>query len=367
MTLDYLISVPKTDDPVWTEENPGPLHLHLVGEYGTNWVYDCRSATDPMLLPEFATSTLLGSWDFEGVAQSAIHPDYYVIRPLGNALVVETDIDGNPISEEEGVATQDLRYSYGAGWKQRYLQETPAVNTLATYPEDVQPISLTMERRFDDTAGFEGQGWIATIEFSDPTRSPDVRAIGIYDADWNYLYTTGAFIWTEVEPETTDPDTGETIPAVFQWQTVNPAGRVTVDPEPIYYALLYASLQEGRMILDASAQGRTDLFWDQNQSGAPLPPLGDTWTDSGQTVTGNFGTVTGVSGDKNAFPIDSMTRIEGLEATVTEIWTGGDGIILDPYRAYTVGAVIEQKSAAQQVTNEGIPVTFVGEGVTSAN
>ena len=216
-----------------------------------------------------------------------------------------------------------------------------------------------MERRFDDTPSFEGEGWIATIEFSDPTRSPDVRAIGIYDADWNYLYTTGAFIWTDTGEvdENDDP--------IFKWQTVNPAGRVTVDPEPINYALLYASLQEGRMILDASAQGRTDLFWDQNQSGAPLPPLGDTWTDSGQTVTGNFGTVTGVSGDKNAFPVGSMTRIEGQEATVTEIWAGGDGIILDPYRAYTVGAVIEQKSAAVQVTNEGVPVTFDGEGVTS--
>ena len=361
MVYDYLISVPKAGDPVWTEENPGPLHLHRVGEYSTNWVYDCRSSTDPMLLPEFATSTLLGSWDFEGVAQSAIHPDYYLIRPLGNA-----EVEG-----DDGIATGALQYSYGAGWRQRYLQETPVVNTLATYPADVQPISLTMERRFDDTVGFEGEGWIATIEFSDPTREPNVRAIGIYDADWNYLYTTGAFIWTEVEPEqeVLDEDgnpTGEVIPAVFKWQTVNPPGRVTVVPEPIHYALLYASLQEGRMTLEASAQGRTDLFWDQNQSGAPLPPLGDTWTDSGQVVAGNFGTVTGVSGDKNEFPVGSMTRIEGLEATVTEIWAGGDGIILDPYRAYTVGAMIEQKSAVQQVTNEGVPVTFDGEGVTTS-
>ena len=262
MTTNYLISVPKANDPVWTEENPGPLHLHRVGEYGTNWVYDCRSESDPMLLPEFATSTLLGSWDFTGSLLTPLNPDYYVIRPLGNEIV----------EGEEGFATKQLQYPYGAGWSQRKLQETPAADTLADYPADNQPIVLTFERRFDTSPGWEGWGWIATIEFSDPTRVPDARAIGIYSDSWAYQYTTGAFIWTEVEPEQEVLDeegnpTGEVIPAVFKWQTQNPVSRVTPQPEAWYYALLFGAAQEGRMTLDANQDHRVDNFWEDNQDG----------------------------------------------------------------------------------------------------
>jgi len=119
-----------------------------------------------------------------------------------------------------------------------------------------------MERRWDDTPGFEGWGWRATIEFSDPNRPPNARAIGIYDADWNYQYTTGAFVWT---------DTGEVDDdgqPIFKWQTVNPAGRVTAAPEPLYYALLWGSIQEGRMSLESLAEdeSRTDYYWDKDQN-----------------------------------------------------------------------------------------------------
>ena len=325
MTLDYLISVPKVDDP-------GVLTgaMHLVGEYGDNLVYDMRSQDDPMLWPEFATSTLIGSWDFEGVLQGVLDPDYFVIRPIGN---------------DDGLATSELQYSYGFGWKQRQLQDVPALNTTALYPADNQPIILTMASRWDDTAGFEGWGWIATIEFADPKRPPDARAIGIYDDAWGYLYTTGAFVWTDTGELDAEGD------SIFKWQTVNPAGRVTVDPEPFNYALLFGSAQEGRMRLET--ESRTDYFWEKNQI-----PLNPEWVDSGVTVTGMEGTATGVT-DTSPFLTGQPVRIDGVEFTITTI--GGGWIALDPYAISPTGAAVEVLGSP--VTKDTIQITHDSEVV----
>ena len=271
------------------------------------WLYLCDEI--------IAADRVIGAWDADGTVVDGvpIHPDYLAyIRPLGNL---------------EGIATDSLDYHHWFGGQQRYLQDVPVAATLATFPEDQQPIVLKMDRRFDDTPAFEGEGWIATIEFADPNRPPDARAIGIYDADWNFIYTTGAFVLT---------DQGD---GTSKWQTINPPGRVTATPEPIYYALLLGSAQEGRMDLQVDQAGRTDYFWEFDQG---FTPPGAEWVDSGQTVTGNFGTITGVSGDKNEFPLGSLVRIGGEEATVASYWLGGAGLELTPYRFYTVGAAIEK-------------------------
>ena len=280
------------------------------------WLYLC----DEIL----AADKVIGAWNADGsvlvtatdpdgepTAWYPIGPDYLTyIRPLGNA---------------EGIASDSLDFHHWLGGGQRYLQDVPAPATLAEYPADEQPIILRMDRRFDDTPGFEGEGWVATIEFADPNRPPNARAIGIYDQNWAFIYTTGAFILT---------DQGD---GTQKWQTVNPPGRVTAAPEPIYYALLFGSAQEGRMTLTGTQDGREDYFWESNQG--PLP--GEEWIDSGQTVTGNFGTITGVSGDKNEFPLGVQVRIEGLEGVVDAYWLGGAGIAILPVRQYTIGATIE--------------------------
>jgi hypothetical protein len=262
----------------------------------------------------------IGVWNPDGTVAGPIDPDYAAyIRPFGNI---------------EGFATDQLDFHHFQGHAQRAVQPDPVPDTAPEYPPDTQPIVLTFARRWDDTAGFEGWGWIATIEFADPNRPPNARAIGIYDSQWNYQYTTGAFVWT---------DTGEVDDQnqpIFKWQTINPAGRVTAAPEPIYYALLLGSAQEGRMSLESLAEDeqRTDFFWEFDQ-GVTGGQTGAGWVDSGETVTGMAGTVTLVS-DVAPFPVGTQVRIEGVEMTVTSIWAG-QGLVLDPYRASTTGAAIE--------------------------
>ena len=185
----------------------------------------------------------IGYWSNDGVAQVPVHSDYDIIRPFGN---------------DEGEASDRLDLHHFQGHAQRDVQTAPVADTLAEYPPDNQPIVLTMDRWMDDTPGWEGNGWKATIEFSDPTRPPNARAIGIYDENWNYLYTTGAFIETQIG---TDPE-GEPI---MRWQTHNPPGRATPEKEPVYYALLLGSAQEGRFELPVDRESVVRLFWEGDQ------------------------------------------------------------------------------------------------------
>ena len=256
-----------------TEQPVDPYtNLQPSGTYndGTSdwWLYLCTEI--------LTADKVIGAWEFDGTVLVTdtdpntgeptdyypIHPDYEAfIRPLGNATVTEFDEDGNPISTTEGVATDSLDYHHWYGNTQRFLQAVPAVDTAPQYPETEQPIVLTMERWFDTTPGWEGHAWRATIEFSDPTRPPDARAIGIYSDTWGYLYSTGALVWT---------DTGEVDAEgnpIFKWQTQTPVGRATAAPEPVYYALLFGSAQEGRMVLEADTESRQDFYWEENQDG----------------------------------------------------------------------------------------------------
>ena len=181
-----------TQAPIVRDETT-PINVMDAGGYNDgaqDWsVYLC--AEDHTGL--YAGSKLLGIWNNDGSVLETAPGVYYPIdldyqtylRPIGNETV-------------EGVATGPLNYQYWLGNQQRYLQSSPAQNTLPQYPADNQPIILRMDRRFDDTPGFEGQGWVATIEFADPNRPPNARAIGIYDENWSFIYTTGAFVLTEL-------------------------------------------------------------------------------------------------------------------------------------------------------------------------
>jgi len=85
---------------------------------------------------------LIGGWGNDGEIIAAVHSDYAeLIRPFGN---------------DAGVATDKLDYSKFAGHSLRSQQEVAAADTLREYPSDNQPFVVTMERRYDNTPGWEG-------------------------------------------------------------------------------------------------------------------------------------------------------------------------------------------------------------------
>lgn len=300
---------------VFTVGDPKPGYMVFDREIDGQYVY---LSTRPLSYPN---QTLIGAWGSDGTvlldnnsAPIPIDPLFASLRPVGNL---------------DGEATAGLLHHYFLGHQPRWVQPVPVADTLPEYPADNQPIILTMARRWDDTAGFEGWGWIATIEFPDPNRPPDARAIGIYDDAWAYQYTTGAFVWT---------DTGqvdENDEAIFKWQTISPAGFATADKEDIYYAMLLGSAQEGTSVLPADADEQLLYFWEFSQPG------GEAWVDTGETVTGMAGNVTLVS-DNAPFTDNDLVRINGNEFTVDSLYYGAsDGLVLTPYILSPTGAAIE--------------------------
>ena len=230
-------------DPV---RNPiGEGNIVQSGTYNDGTVdRDLFLSADDMVSVYPTDARQIGYWDNDGLAEGPLHADYEdYIRPFGNA---------------DGFGTDSLDYHHFAGHGQRYTQEAPVVDTMAEYPSGNQPFMLTMDRYWDETPGWEGWGWKATIMFSDPNRAPDARAIGIYDDLWNYLYTTGAFVWTEV-------GTDEEGQPIMKWQTHTPPGRATPDKDPVYYALLLGSAQEGRYVLPTDNDQVVAMFWEADQ------------------------------------------------------------------------------------------------------
>jgi len=53
---------------------------------------------------------------------------------------------------------------------------------------------------------------------------------------------------------------------IFKYMAVNPAGRVTPSPEPIYYALLLGAAQEGIMNLLETQDRQERFFWEGDQN-----------------------------------------------------------------------------------------------------
>ena len=299
---------------VFTEQSPMPGYMVFDQEVSGQYVYLSARQLD------YPSQTLVGAWNGDGSIMLDSNDNPIPIDPLFDSM--------RPVGNIEGVATGPIKYHYFLGHLPRYVQAVPVVDTDPVYPADNQPMVLTMARRWDDTLGFEGWGWIATIEFADPNRSPDARAVGIYDTDWNYLYTTGAFVWTD-----TGEVDGDGNP-IYKWQTLSPAGQATATKEVINYAMLFGATQEGRGTLIETKDSQELYFWEHDQV---IP--GESWQDSGATVTGMAGTVTLVS-DVAPFAVGNLVRIEGVEMSVTSIWSG-QGLVLDPYRTSTTGATIE--------------------------
>lgn len=299
--MNYLYSYPAR--LVFDDVNRQPGDLSFDQEYGGRFVYLSGS---PLTYPD---GILINSWDDNsGNLGEAISGTYLEMRPVGNL---------------GGAATGILRHHHFAGHAPRHMQEVPVADTLPQYPADNQPIVLTMDRWYDETPGFEGWGWKATVEFYDPSRIPNARAIGIYNDAGVYQYTTGAFVLTSLGDD------------VSKWQTHSPPGFATTEKEDVYYALLLGSTPEGKTVLPATKDSQQSNFWEADQ----VIPGGEAWVDSGETVTGMAGTVALVS-DVAPFAVGSQVRIEGAEALVTSIWAG-QGLVLDPYAARTTGATIE--------------------------
>jgi hypothetical protein len=194
--------------------------------------------------------TVVGSWGNNG-EQSFLDLQLYEdhFTPFMNSV--------------EGFATDQQNIHHWQGHDMRHMQETPVANTKAVYPVDRQPFVVTMSRYEKTTGGWPGWYWSFVVEFIDPNRPPDARTVGIYDEHWNYLYTVGALVEENILVGQ-DPDGNP----IFEkkWVGRCPPGRQTTVPGDIYYALLFGSAQEGKMILASDQMRRVNHYWEHTET-----------------------------------------------------------------------------------------------------
>jgi hypothetical protein len=246
---DFIIQLPVANIPVEL-----PTSAVEIGRYQTFAAY-LWNGTDPSVWP--TQKVVLGAWDEStglqagqsyavdgvtvvGTPSYPVNPNYWTyIRPLGN--------DGK-------VATDQLDSIRFAG----HSEPKFAVDD-NRYPVVEQPFSIRMIRTkiTNDGFGHIPWGWTAQVISADPLRDIQARAIAIYsDPAWqNYLYTTGAF--------TMNATSG-------YYESVCPVGQRTASPTPIYYALLWGSLQEGTWQLTDLQEGAVQerMHW-SNAQGDP--------------------------------------------------------------------------------------------------
>ena len=195
------------------------------------------------------TVTLVGEWDKDGRAFSVIHLDNYryFFRDFRN--------------DPDSFGTDDLDFIHWQGHKQRAMQDqNQEVVGRVIFPADDQAFQLKMEHDEITEGTHQGHGWKCTMLSEDPHRDITARAIGIYSDPecTQYLYTTGAFIMTDI-PAGEDEEGN---PVYIQRpQTVCPPGQLKATREPVYFALLLGSLQEGKMALPAEQDSITRNFW----------------------------------------------------------------------------------------------------------
>jgi hypothetical protein len=241
--------------------DPLPDSAVEIGRYTTNVAY-LWNGTDPSVWP--SQKVILGAWDEStgiqagqsydvngaviGTPTYPINPNYWTyIRPLGNVDDVATDY------------LDSIRF---AG----HSEPKFAVDA-RRYPNSNAPFTLRMTRTLITNDGFPNipWGWTAEIIAADPERVVTARAIGIYsDPAWaNYLYTTGAF--------SLNATTG-------LYTSVCPVGQRKAAPEPIYYSLLWGSLQEGNWQLtdltEGAVQGREHWQFNQGEVSYELVQVG---------------------------------------------------------------------------------------------
>ena len=229
---EYLISVPTADVPDPLPDNS--QIIEMTGYAGHRVFSDPRKDGNP--ISEWpVTAIILGQWDPDGKPISQ-HVDYQLWRPLGN---------------DDGMATGDLTGQGRQGWAVRYQEwdeADPDNIETSIYPATNMPFKLKITRE-DHTSDptWPGWGWRVDMVSEDPARDITARAIGVYDANWQYLYTTGAFI---------DDGSGN-------YFTECPIGQRTADADPVYFALLLGAAQEGRWVLDGITS--ESQFWSADQ------------------------------------------------------------------------------------------------------
>lgn len=166
-------------------------------------------------------------------------------------------------------------------------------------------------------------GWRAEIRSQSGDFEPGVRAIGIYsDAECTqFLYTTGSFVL--------DSASGR---YVTEWNSGDSAKTTR------YFALLYASAQEAiGALLD-----KDDVAVVYLKYGLPAdpPPAGETWVDTGATVTqlvadGVYRVSIPLVGVLMA---GQAIRLGTAETVFTAFWSGfGDYLIISPHVAAANG------------------------------
>lgn len=253
---DFIISILTATDLLYdivdidgNVDNPSPQPRVFMAEYGNRRAY--LYSGDETAWPD---SYIVGAWDRQtglqagqsydvdgatviGTPTYPVHSDYTTfIRPLGN---------------DNGVGTDNLDTTRWQGApEEKFLEDADR------YPSSNRPFTLRMTRTkiMDDGFSHIPWGWTAEILSTDPERVVTARAVGIYsDPEWvNYLYTTGAF--------SLDPITG-------LYTSVCPVGQRTAEPQPIYYSLLWGSLQEGNWQMTNLTEGHVEnrLHWQFDQ------------------------------------------------------------------------------------------------------
>lgn len=226
------------------ETNPKPGDLVLVEQRDGYYIY----LTGHEL--EGAADQLLGIWDHRG-------------RAIGDVAAFKAL---NPVGNVDGYASGAYPYHNWQGHVMRAQQASPAVGTLPQYPEDNQPIVLTVTRRWYSTPAPNQSGWVfdCTIRFADPDRAPTARRVGLYTDDTysDKIVDTGAFVPKQDED-------GNTV-----WTTSLPPAQATPDREDLYLALQVVDVIEGKMFVQAGATSKTGYFWVSDRSPPAVTPPG---------------------------------------------------------------------------------------------
>lgn len=235
---DKIITITIVDDDLFDEENPRPSPSVLMAENATERAYLTHSSADW----SGVTHDVVGEWDeTTGEPLGLIGLAYADwIRPFGN---------------EDGVATGNLDSMRWQGHPEpkwyEYDDTDPENIQTQRYPDTNMPFTLQIERTFIDDDGFPQipHGWKVTMLSADPLRDITARAIGIYDDNDNYLYTTGAFI---------NDGTGT-------YFTECPVGQRTADEVRINFKLLLGSAPEGAWVLPIGQASDSRQFWATDQ------------------------------------------------------------------------------------------------------
>ena len=298
MADDLIISIPDANIP-----NPLPRPSVVMGTYN-NGVPTTAFLTNTDISDWPIEAYVIQAWDnnqrkgkgylqkgqtfgvgdvVEGTPDQPLNSEYFeFLRPLGNESGVATGFldtvrwQGHP---EAKWTDDDTRYQDSdSPFTIKFTRENIGAdaplwdNATQYFTGDYvqQPLGTTWvasqdslnETPFGGSAFWDiqsnpGWGWRAEVISDDPLRDITARAIAIYsDPAWTaFLYTSGAFIL--------DGGTG-------LYTSVTPDGQRTASPDPVYYSLLWGSLQEGNwQLIDQDAGDFEDrLHWMLDQGSA---------------------------------------------------------------------------------------------------